>query len=138
MMRMIAAIRPIRPDFSFLTGWEACLAPMLMVGCDGGTHASSNVVPEITRRIYDLCRAGEYQEAMQWNYRLLALFDAMLYPFEFPDGFRAAAALRGFDFGAGRLPRTGAQKAEREEMAKVLQGIVADLDLVAPPHALGD
>ena len=107
MMRMIAAIRPIRPDFTFLTGWEAVLAPMLMVGCDGGTNASSNAVPEVTRRIYELCRAGKYEEAMQWNYRIIALFDTMLYPFEFPDGFRAAASLRGFDFGGGRLPQTG-------------------------------
>ncbi len=72
MMRMIAAIRPIRPDFTFLTGWEAVLAPMLMVGCDGGTNASSNAVPEVTRRIYELCRAGKYEEAMQWNYRIIA------------------------------------------------------------------
>ena len=73
---------------------------MLMLGCDGGTHASSNAVPEVTRRMYDLCRAGNYEEAMKWHYRILELFDAMLYPFEFPDGFRAAAELRGFNFGA--------------------------------------
>jgi 4-hydroxy-tetrahydrodipicolinate synthase len=70
---------------------------------------------------------------MQWNYRILALFDTMLFPFEFPDGFRAAAALRGFDFGAGRLPQTGAQKIDRAEMAKVLQCILADFELVARP-----
>jgi 4-hydroxy-tetrahydrodipicolinate synthase len=133
MMRMIAAIRPIRPDFTFLTGWEAILAPSLMAGCDGGTNASSNAVPEVTRRIYDLCRAGKYQEAMQWNYRILALFDTMLFPFEFPDGFRAAAALRGFEFGAGRLPQTGPQKTDRAEMAKVLQCILADFELVSRP-----
>jgi 4-hydroxy-tetrahydrodipicolinate synthase len=133
MMRMIAAIRPMRPDFTFLTGWEAVLAPMLIVGCDGGTNASSNAVPEVMRRIYDLCRAGNYQEAMRWNYRVLALFDTMLYPFEFPDGFRAAAALRGFDFGGGRLPQTGAQKTDRAEMSKVLQCILADFELVSRP-----
>ena len=59
MMRLISQIRPARPDFTFLTGWEAVLVPMLMIGCDGGTHASSNVVPEVTRRIYDLYRAGD-------------------------------------------------------------------------------
>ena len=98
MMRMISAVRPQRPDFTFLTGWEAVLVPMLMIGCDGGTHATSNVVPEVTRRIYDLSRAGNHAEAMKWQYRILELFDAMLYPFEFPDGFRAAAELRGFQF----------------------------------------
>src|SRR5437660_5410901 len=45
MCRMINAVRPIRPDFSFLTGWEAALVPMLIVGADGGTHATSGIVP---------------------------------------------------------------------------------------------
>ena len=133
MMRMIAAVRPERPEFSFLTGWEAVLVPMLMVGCDGGTNASSNAVPEITRRIWDLCRAGNYQEAMKWQYRILELFDAMLFPFEFPDGFRAAAELRGFRFGRGRQPQTSAQRADRSALASVLQCILADFELVEPP-----
>ena len=32
LMRMIAAVQPNRPDFSFLTGWEAALMPMLLIG----------------------------------------------------------------------------------------------------------
>jgi 4-hydroxy-tetrahydrodipicolinate synthase len=133
MMRMIAQIRPIRPDFTFLTGWEAVLIPMLMIGCDGGTHASSNVVPEITRKMYDLYRAGDTEGAMQWQYRILELFDVMLYPFEFPDGFRAAAELRGFHFGRTRLPQTVSQRTEHLALNKVLQCILADFDLVQPP-----
>jgi 4-hydroxy-tetrahydrodipicolinate synthase len=135
MMRLISAVRPLRPDFSFLTGWEAVLAPMLMIGCDGGTHASGNAVPEVTRRIYDLCRAGNYGEAMQWQYRILELFDAMLFPFEFPDGFRAAAELRGFRMGRSRQPQTGAQQADRTALASVLQCILADFELVERPAA---
>ncbi len=133
MMRMIAAVRPIRPDFSFLTGWEAVLAPMLMIGCDGGTNASSNSVPEVTRRIYELSRAGQYAEAMKWNYRILELFDAMLFPFEFPDGFRAAAEIRGFQFGKGRQPMTDSQKADREPLERVLRCILSDFGLADPP-----
>ena len=63
MMRMIAEVRPIRPDFSFMTGWDAALMPMLLVGCDGGTNATSGVVPEITRRLYDLTVNGDIDEA---------------------------------------------------------------------------
>ena len=133
MMRTIAAVRPLRPDFSFLTGWEAVLVPMLMIGCDGGTHASSNAVPEVTRRLYDLTRAGNYSEAMKWQYRILELFDAMLYPFEFPDGFRAAAELRGFRFGRGRQPQTSAQRSDRTALTSVLQCILADFELVDRP-----
>ena len=135
MMRMIAAVRPERPDFIFFTGWEAVLVPMLMIGCDGGTNASSNAVPEVTRRIYDLFRAGKHEEAMRWQYRILELFDMMLYPFEFPDGFRAAAELRGFSLGKGRQPQTTAQRADRDGLRNVLQCILADFELVAPPAA---
>ena len=133
MMRMIAAVRPSRPDFSFLTGWEAVLAPMLMIGCDGGTHASSNAVPEVTRRIYDLCGDGNYQDAMRWQFRILELFDAMLLPFEFPDGFRAAAELRGFRMGKGRQPLSAERQADRGPLQSVLQCILADFGMVAPP-----
>jgi 4-hydroxy-tetrahydrodipicolinate synthase len=133
MMRMIAAVRPHRPDFSFLTGWEAVLIPMLMIGCDGGTHASSNVVPEITRRMYDLYRSGNHVAAMRWQFRILELFDAMLSPWEFPDGFRAAAELRGFQFGRGRQPQTSAQRADHALLSSTLQCLLADFELVERP-----
>jgi dihydrodipicolinate synthase/N-acetylneuraminate lyase len=135
MMRMIAAVRPARPDFSFLTGWEAVLAPMLMIGCDGGTNASSNVVPEVTRKIFELTRAGDLAEAMRWQYRILELFDAMLNPFEFPDGFRAAAEMRGFRFGQGRQPMTGAQQEHRVALQSALQCLLSDFGFVAAPAA---
>ncbi|HEY2019516.1 MAG TPA: dihydrodipicolinate synthase family protein [Bryobacteraceae bacterium] len=135
MMRMMSAVRPLRSDFSFLTGWEAVLVPMLMIGCDGGTHASSNAIPEVTRRLYDLSRAGNYAEAMKWQFRILELFDLMLYPFEFPDGFRAAAELRGFAFGRGRQPQTNAQRSDRQALSSVLQCVLADFELVNPPAA---
>jgi 4-hydroxy-tetrahydrodipicolinate synthase len=133
MMRMIAAVRPVRRDFAFLTGWEAVLAPMLMIGCDGGTNASSNAVPEVTRNIYELSRAGKYEEAMHWQYRILELFDAMLYPFEFPDGFRAAAEMRGFKFGPGRQPLSSQRQQDRAPLESVLQCILADFGMVERP-----
>ncbi|MBN1908629.1 MAG: dihydrodipicolinate synthase family protein, partial [Pirellulales bacterium] len=65
MMRMIQAVRPVRPDFVFLTGWDVVLVPMLLLGCHGGTNATSGVVPELTRRLFDLTRAGQIDEAMK-------------------------------------------------------------------------
>ncbi|MBI5084783.1 MAG: dihydrodipicolinate synthase family protein [Acidobacteria bacterium] len=133
MMRMIAAVRPIRPDFTFLTGWDVVLTPMMLAGCDGGTNASSNVVPELMRQVYDLTKAGHYQQAMQLHTRILELFDAMLLPFEFPDGFRCGAAMRGFDFGRGRQPMTAAQQVDRAALEKVLRCILSDCGVVDPP-----
>ena len=99
MIRMIQAVRPNRPEFAFLTGWDAALMPMMLIGCDGGTNASSGVVPEVTRKLYDLTLAGQLDEARAIQYDLVKLFDSMLYSAEFPNGFRAAVELRGFEMG---------------------------------------
>jgi len=133
MMRMIAAIRPYRPDFSFLTGWEAVLVPMLMVGADGGTHATSGVVPELTRQMYDLARSRQLDEAMKLQYRLLELFDAMLYSADFPEGFRAAVELRGFAMGRSRQPLSPTQQINRENLQRLLRCILSDFGYVEPP-----
>jgi 4-hydroxy-tetrahydrodipicolinate synthase len=125
MMRMIAEVRPLRPGFCFLTGWDAVLFPMLLIGCDGGTNASSGVVPEITRKLYDLSREGHLQEARDLQYRLLALFDAMLYSAEFPEGFRAALRLRGIRTGMGRQPKSHVQQVELERLSRDLQCLLA-------------
>ena len=133
MMRMIAAIRPYRPEFSFLTGWEAVLVPMLMVGADGGTHATSGVVPELTRQMFDLARSRQFDPAMTLQYRLLELFDAMLYSADFPEGFRAAVELRGFSMGRSRQPLSAAQQVDREKLQGLLRCILADFGYVEPP-----
>jgi 4-hydroxy-tetrahydrodipicolinate synthase len=133
MMRMIQAVRPRRPDFSFLCGWEAVLVPMVAIGADGGTNASGNAIPEVMRQMYDLARAGRFEEAMKWQFRILDLFDTMLNPFDFPDGFRAAAEMRGFKMGRGRQPMTPSQQVNRSALQAQLQCLLADFGLVEPP-----
>jgi dihydrodipicolinate synthase/N-acetylneuraminate lyase len=131
MMRMMSAVRPIRPDFAFLTGWEAVLVPMLVIGVDGGTNATSGVVPELTRQLYDLTRAGHIDQAMQLQFRLLELFDAMLYSADFPEGFRAAVELRGIQMGPGRQPQTDRQRVDRAGLQRVLECILTDCGYAA-------
>jgi 4-hydroxy-tetrahydrodipicolinate synthase len=127
-MRMIQNVRPIRPDFTFLAGWEAVLVPMLLVGCDGGTHATSGVVPEVTRSIYDLFCAGRIDEAMKLNYRLLRLFDAIVYSADFPLGVRAAVELRGIKMGLPRQSLTPVQKQDYVKLQRVLESIISEFE----------
>lgn len=133
LMRVIAAARAERADFSVLSGWEAVLVPALIVGADGGTNASSGVVPELTRKVYDLVRAGQLDEAMRLQYKLLELFDAMLYSADFPEGFKAAVELRGFTVGAGRQPRTEGQRVDTAALQKVLRCILSEHGYVDAP-----
>ena len=135
MMRMIEAVRPNRPEFSFLTGWDAALMPMLLMGCDGGTNATSGVVPEITRQLYDLTLAGKISEAKDLQFRLLALFDAMIYSCEFPEGFRAALQLRGINTGCGRQPQSSSQKLELGKIRDKLQCLLTAEGLIDEPLA---
>ncbi|MDA0835871.1 MAG: dihydrodipicolinate synthase family protein [Planctomycetota bacterium] len=121
MIRMIQAVRPNRPDFAFLTGWDAALMPMLLIGCDGGTNASSGVVPELTRKLYDLTMSGRLDLARQVQYDLVTLFDTMIYSAEFPEGFRAAVQLRGFNMGVGRQPLSPEQKTDIATLSTTLQ-----------------
>ncbi|MAT15447.1 MAG: dihydrodipicolinate synthase family protein [Planctomyces sp.] len=133
MIRMIQAVRPNRPDFAFLTGWDAALMPMILVGCDGGTNASSGVVPEITRKLYDLTVSGRLDEARKIQYDLVTLFDTMIYSAEFPDGFREAVKLRGFNMGDGRQPKTDVQHNDLELLRRTLQCLLADHGFTKEP-----
>lgn len=134
MIRMIQAIRPMRPEFSFLTGWDAALMPMILIGCDGGTNASSGVVPELTRKLYDLTVAYRIDEARNLQYDIVKLFDAMLYSCEFPDGFRTAVRLRGFDTGVGRQPLSDEQQTDLEKLANTLQCMLAEHGFTDEPN----
>jgi dihydrodipicolinate synthase/N-acetylneuraminate lyase len=127
MMRMIAAIRPMRDDFTFLTGWDASLAPMLMIGADGGTNATSGVVPELTRALHRAVVAGEIEKAIKLQYQLLPLFDAMIGLGEFPEGFRAGARSRGWNLGPGRVPLSESQKAAIARNQREIDALVGEV-----------
>lgn len=136
MMRMIAAIRPIRDDFTFLTGWDAALAPMLIAGCDGGTNATSGVVPELTRAIHRSVVAGNITEAMRLQYQLLPMFDTMISLGEFPEGFRAGARSRGWNLGPGRVPLSDQQREAVARTQREIDALVAEFAELGEPLAL--
>ena len=43
---------------------------MLLLGVDGGTNAVGGVAPELTRKLYDLTRAGQIDEAVRLQFRM--------------------------------------------------------------------
>jgi len=101
-LNALHAIKPQRPDFRCLIGCEEILLPALMMGADGGTLASSGVVPEALVKLYNEFLAGNWEEAKRIQFELLDLINAMLYGTNFPEGFRAGLSLRGFKMGTSR------------------------------------
>lgn len=126
MMEMIQAVRPLRPDFSFFTGWDPALVPMLLMGADGGTNASSGVVPELTRSLFDATIAGELAEARSLQDRVRAVFDALFAAADFPDGFRLGVSARGIAAEQGRMPRTRDRRESDGEAVQRLKVAVQE------------
>jgi len=107
----------VRPEFAVLTGWEGALVPMILAGCDGGTHATSAVVPELTRAAFDAAKAGDLATAFALQHRITRVFDVVFGGAEFPEGFRVATGVRGFKMGPSRQPATAEQHAARARLA---------------------
>jgi 4-hydroxy-tetrahydrodipicolinate synthase len=125
MLRMMAAVQPTRPDFVFLCGWEPAMVPMLAMGCQGGTFAMGGVVPEVTRKLYDLTTAGRISEARTLQMRLTEFFDRVVGP-DFPEGVRAAVELRGFRLGASRQPIEETGRLDRSDLAGAMQHLLSN------------
>lgn len=118
---MMNDIRPIRPDFVFLTGCEEILLPAVMMGADGGTVCVSGVVPEVVMKLYRLSREGRYDEARAIQYKLLDLIRLVVFGADFPEAVRQAVGLRGFRMGAGRQPLSSSQQFDIEEVRRTIQ-----------------
>jgi 4-hydroxy-tetrahydrodipicolinate synthase len=136
MLRMIAAVRPQRPQFSFLTGWDPALVPMLLCGADGGTNATSGVVPELTRAIYAACGNRDIDLAMKLQHALIPLFDLMIGTSEFPEGFRAGVRVRGWDLGRGRQPMTDRQRTAASNAQSQLADLIPSATATSAPVQL--
>lgn len=113
-------IKPQRPDFSCLIGCEEILFPSLFMGGDGGTIATSGIVPEVIMKLYHAFLNKEWDEARRIQLKLLDLINAMLYGANFPEGFRAGMSLRGFNLGTTRQLISPKEKSDLEDIrAKV-------------------
>ncbi len=127
-------VRQLRPDFVFLIGCEEILLASLIMGGDGGTIATSGVVPEMIMKLWTMYKAGNIEEATRIQYQMLDLIEAMLaYGADFPEGFRAGMTVRGFNMGRGRHHRGAASKLNLENITRTVQCLIAEHGIVGPP-----
>ncbi len=132
-MNTIAKVRPLRGDFSFLIGCEEILLPSLMMGGDGGTIATSGVVPEMIMKLYKHYQQGKFEDARHIQYQMLELIEVMLLGADFPEGFRAGMTVRGFNMGRGRQHQSAASQLSIERITRTIQCLISEHGLVSPP-----
>ena len=112
---MLAQIKPQRPNFVCFSGTEEILYPSLVMGGDGGTIASSGVMPEVITKLYRDFLAGNHAECRRVQLKIQDLIATMFAAGNFPEGFRAAVSLRGFKPGPSRFPMSPAELSVLEE-----------------------
>ncbi len=115
-LNTLHAIKGQRPEFSCLIGCEEILFPTLLMGGDGGTIATSGVVPEVVMKLYRDFQQGNLKEAKRVQFKLLDLINAMLFGTNFPEGFRAGMSLRGFNLGTTRQLLSPQEKSDLEDI----------------------
>jgi 4-hydroxy-tetrahydrodipicolinate synthase len=117
-------IRPLRSDFIFLIGCEEILYPALLMGADGGTIASSGVVPEPIVGIYNDFLAGRHTECRATQFKILNLIEAMIKAGNFPEGFRSGMTMRGFNPGPSRQPMGEHDREQLQTMEARIAGLL--------------
>ncbi len=134
LLRTLSLVKPQRPDFAVLTGTEEMLFPSLLMGADGGTIASSGVVPEVILKIYHDFRAGRWDECREIQLKLLDMIEVMFEAGNFPEGFRAGVALRGFDPGPPRFPVGPSGETVLAESRRALACLLASCGFAEAAH----
>jgi len=135
-INVINEIKPQRPDFSVLIGWEELMVPALHMGADGGTLSTAGVAPELILSIYQACQNGDWDEARDLQYRLLELFQTLLRAGNFPSGFRSGYEIRGFTTGPARYPDSPEEEVLKNELRKNLACLLEVTGSAGAPCAL--
>ena len=125
-MDTLNEVKPLRPDFSCLIGCEEILLPVLMMGVDGGTIATSGVVPEAVMKLYDSFLNGDIAEAKRIQFKLLELIKTMFAAGNFHEGFREGVNLRGFDTGRGPQPMSPHEREHCDAIRGKLACLLAE------------
>ncbi len=133
--RILHEIKPQRPDFAALIGWEELLCTAMFLGADGGTLSSSGVVPEVLMKIYNDAVAGDWDSAKKAQFKLLDLFSLMVNAPNFPEGFRAGYQLRGFNTGNARFPLSPDERVLMGDIRSRIACVLAECGFAEAAHA---
>ena len=109
-------------DFSVMMGRDTLILASLHYGATGAIASCANVAPRIAVDIYEKFRAGDYQGALDAQFKLSALRVATNMG-SFPVTLKEALKLIGHDCGDCVPPILPLHEDQREKLRKVLQGM---------------
>jgi 4-hydroxy-tetrahydrodipicolinate synthase len=99
-------------------------AAVMLVGGVGWMAGPACIVPEQSVRLYDLCRAGKWPEAMALQRQLWAVNQAFA-KYQLAACIKAGLELQGFDVGPPIPPQAPLAEGERADLRRVLEAVGA-------------
>jgi 2-dehydro-3-deoxy-D-pentonate aldolase len=120
-------LRRQRPDYVVLNGCEEILLPSIIMGANGGTIATSGIIPEIIVELYDRALAEDLERARELQYRILPLINLMLLGVNFPEGFKTGVGVRGFDVGPPRTVLSGDEGEYLQRLESEIGCVLSDM-----------
>ena len=72
-VEVLQEVKPVRPDFTVLAGFEPLILPSMLAGADGSICAFANVAPELFVGLVEAAREGDLQKAAELHRRVLFL-----------------------------------------------------------------
>jgi 4-hydroxy-tetrahydrodipicolinate synthase len=107
-------------NFSLLSGDDALAYSIVALGGDGCISVVSNEVPKEYSDLMRLCLRGEWNEALQLQYRLLPLMNINFVESS-PIPVKTALAMMGMIEESFRLPMVQISEPNRAKVKKVLE-----------------
>ncbi len=118
------AVSRVPAGFSVLVGSAPTLFPAMMVGAVGGIVGVAGVVPDLCVRLFDLVRAGRYDEARVLQQRLTPLARSVTTVYG-PAGLKAAMEMTGYRGGVPRPPLRPVATAALEVLRRQIDALLA-------------
>lgn len=122
MTKAAEIIRRTKGNFAVLAGRDTLIYGFLAYGGHGSVAATANIVPKLVVSIYELFQKGEYQAALEAQFKLAPLRMAFSLG-SFPVIMKEGLKLRGIEVGSTLPPIKPLTPEAREKLKKILAEI---------------
>jgi 4-hydroxy-tetrahydrodipicolinate synthase len=97
-------------------------AAVMLIGGVGWMAGPANIAPRQSVQLYDLCRAGKWNEAMVLQRRMWQLNEAFA-KYNLAACIKAGLQIQGYDVGDPVAPQAALSAEDRAAVARVLEGV---------------
>lgn len=109
-------------DFVVLSGDDALTLPLMSVGAKGVISVTSNIVPELMKKLVDDCLSGNYEDALGIHRRLSPLFTTLFLETN-PAPIKEALNLIKLDVGQVREPLFHVNAATKKALKTAIKEV---------------